>query len=66
MKKYLLLLTFFCAILSTVQSLAKTIEGYEILGVWLNAEKDGYIEISKKSNIYLKHYRFHNYINHLF
>ncbi len=50
MKKTLLLLTFFCAIFNGSQSLAEPLDRQEILGVWLNAAKDGYIEIFKKSD----------------
>jgi uncharacterized protein (DUF2147 family) len=50
MENYLSLMAFCVAILCSPPSIAEFEKGDEILGVWLNAQQDGFIRIYKNEN----------------
>jgi uncharacterized protein (DUF2147 family) len=52
MKNYLSLLALCIAIFYSQQSIAEMTNGDAILGVWINAEQDGYIKIYKKAKTF--------------
>ncbi len=52
MKNYLSIITFCFLLLTSSQTLAEVANGDGILGVWLNAEQDGYIKIYKKAKTF--------------
>lgn len=52
MKNYLLTITYCFLLFTSPQALAELAKGDAILGVWLNAEQDGYIKIYKKAKTF--------------
>ena len=50
MNNTLSIMVFCISLFSATQSMAEFEKGHEILGIWLNAEKDGLIKIVKNEN----------------